>query len=370
MCAVAMLLVVGGSVRAQSAADKAASILPIKALRVQHVDHYQVEESYAGRIVSRRSSNLGFERGGRIAEMLVEEGDRVLAKDVLARLGTRRIEAHRVELAAQLEHSRAVSKEIETRLAFARSTVKRNESLRERKQLSAQAYDESQAEARALSAQLAAARANVTRVDASLGVLAVDMDQSTLLAPYAGSIVARFAHDGTAVDAGQPVLELIEDRKLQVYIGVAARAVVNLVPNETYSLDVEGREYPAELRTLLPRIDPRTRTVNAIFSLQDPDGSLRPGQLARLRMMHRIDTSGFWLPLTALSESRRGLWSVFVLESSEQGAGLATLNRRELQLLHSEAERAFVRGTLRDGERIGADGLHRLVAGQLVRVVE
>jgi len=356
--------------RAQPTAAAAANILPITALPVRHVDHYEVEESYAGRLVSRRSSALGFERGGRIVEVLVDEGHRVNTDDVLARLGTRRLEASRGELAAQLLHSRAVVKEIATRLQHAQSTVKRNASLRERKQISAQAHDESVSEARALGAQLSAAEADVTRVEATLQVLAVDIDQSVLRAPYAGSIVARNVDDGTAVDAGQPVLELIEDRVLEVYVGVPSRATANLIPGNSYALQVEGAQYPAVLRTLLPRIDPRTRTVNAIFTLEDPGGALRPGMLARLRTTHRIDESGFWLPLTALSESRRGLWSAYVLTPSAQGDGLATVERRELQLLHSESERAFVRGTLRDGERVGADGLHRLVPGQVVRTVE
>ena len=33
-----------------------------------------------------------------------------------------------------------------------------------------------------------------------------------------------------------------------------------------------------------------------------------------------------------------------------------------------ESERAFVRGTLRDGDRVVTTGLHRLVPGQRVRV--
>ena len=370
LLAVAGATILHGTARAQTEPAAAADLLPMRALQVQYVDHYQVQESYAGRIVSRRSSALGFERGGRIIEMLVDEGDRVDTGDVLARLGTRRLEASRIELQAQADYSRAVVNEMVTRLALAQSTAKRNQTLRDRKQISAQAYDESVSEVQALTAQLAAARANVTRVEASLQVLEVDIDQAVLLAPYAGSIVARRADDGTAVDAGQPVLELIEDRVLEVYVGVPARATENLLPGRSYQLEVEGHEYPAVLRTLLPRIDPRTRTVNVIFTLNDPGGALRPGMLARLNTTHRIEASGFWLPLTALGESRRGLWAAYVLEPTGQADGLATVQRRELQLLHSEAERAFVRGTLRDGEQVGADGLHRVVPGQLVRVIE
>jgi len=40
---------------------------------------------------------------------------------------------------------------------------------------------------------------------------------------------------------------------------------------------------------------------------------------------------------------------------------------RVVEVVHAEADRVFVRGTLRDGERVVATGLHRIVPGLLVR---
>ena len=46
----------------------------------------------------------------------------------------------------------------------------------------------------------------------------------------------------------------------------------------------------------------------------------------------------------------------------------AVVERRQLEVLHAESDRAFVRGTLRDGETVVAMGLHRLVPGLVVHV--
>ena len=86
----ALALAVGGRAgNAQSAAEAPANILPIKAMRVEHVDHYAVEESYAGRIVSRRTIKLGFTASetGEFRQLSEEfvSGIRMWADDLLDR---------------------------------------------------------------------------------------------------------------------------------------------------------------------------------------------------------------------------------------------------------------------------------------------
>ena len=73
-----------------------------------------------------------------------------------------------------------------------------------------------------------------------------------------------------------------------------------------------------------------------------------------------FDDHGFWLPLTALTESERGLWGVLVVNRS------SVLERRVVEVLHAEADRAYVRGTLQDGDWVVRTGVQRLVPGQQV----
>ena len=44
------------------------------------------------------------------------------------------------------------------------------------------------------------------------------------------------------------------------------------------------------------------------------------------------------------------------------------VERRQVEVVHAAADRAFVRGALRTGERVVTTGIHRLVPGQRVRV--
>ena len=76
-----------------------------------------------------------------------------------------------------------------------------------------------------------------------------------------------------------------------------------------------------------------------------------------------LQERGFWMPTEALAESQRGLWSAYTLKSQDN---MYVLERRPVELLHIETDRAFVRGTLEHGDVVVAGGLHRLVPGQMV----
>ena len=123
-----------------------------------------------------------------------------------------------------------------------------------------------------------------------------------------------------------------------------------------------------ELVAVLDEVASDTRTVTAIFLLEERETPVRHGALARLLLETRREAPGFWLPISALTESRRGLWAAYAVVAEPGERSWHRVERRELTMLHAESDRAFVRGTLGDGERLVASGVHRLVSGQRVRI--
>jgi RND family efflux transporter MFP subunit len=337
-----------------SAADPAPEPLGVEAAPVRATEGYVVRERYAGRVTARRSSELGFERGARVVQIAVDEGDAVEAGQVMARLETRDLEARRRELEARVAQT-------EAQLALARRTTARRETLAREESISAQAFDEARFQQEALEAERAAARA-------ALDAVRVALDLSELRAPYAGSVTARLVDEGTTVAPGQTVLRLIEDAHLELRVGLPPETAARLAAGSVHPIESEAGAFEARLETLVPSIDPDTRTVTAVFAIPEPPAGLRHGGLARLAVESERPGQGFWLPLAALAESRRGLWAAFAVVPAEDGEG-HVVERREVQLVHAEAERAFVRGTLHDGDRVVTSGPHRIVPGQKVRVL-
>lgn len=342
---------------------EAATPLPVAVVEIHLADRFEIHERLAGRVVARRRSELGFERSGRLARTLVQEGDRVEEGALLARLDTRELEARHRELRALVESTRA-------RLELARVTAGRQRELHRSGSLSPQALDEALANESTLQAQLAADRAALERVG-------VGIELSSLHAPYPAVVIRRLADEGSIISPGEAVLAVLEDGVQELQLGVPPELAGSLEPGRAYEIESGSLTLTARLRSIVPELDPATRTQSAILEIPreaDPAGRLADGSLAWVRLAREIETRGAWVPLGALAEGRRGTWTAYAVvpdadaASAADGARAARIERRQVEIIQAEAERAFVRGTLRDGDRIVRDGLHRLVPGMRVEV--
>ena len=122
----------------------------------------------------------------------------------------------------------------------------------------------------------------------------------------------------------------------------------------------------AELRSKTGVIDANNRTVTTLFDIIDAD-SVAAGAVVRLEMAQEIAEPGLWLPISALTESERGLWSIYIARRNNGGW---TAEPGIVEIVHQSGDRVFVRGAVRDGDRVITDGLQRLTPGQPVTPVE
>jgi len=322
---------------------------------------YAVERIYAGRTVAGRVTELGFRHAGELEAVAVDIGDRVDAGTVLARLDAAAVNAALAQAEADVRHAAASLEAMRARTDLARQTERRFADLRTDGHVSVQEYDERRLEYAARRAELDVAEAALARARAARDVAAIVVDDARLSAPFAGVVQARHADEGAQLQPGQPVLRLVERGRVEAHVGVPDTLAADLDPDARYTLRWADRTLPAALRAVLPEVDAQTRTVTAVFTLGAVDVPL--GAVVELITQRAVAAAGFWLPLTALTESDRGLWGVFVINERSQ------LERRIVEVLHAESDRAFVRGTLSDGDRIVRSGVQRLVPGQRVAPV-
>jgi len=357
---------VGLAEPAVTAGDPAPRVpaLTVQVLSVAHETGFNRQRYYTGRVEPYRQGDLGFERGGLLGEVLVREGDPVEAGQVLARLDKALLRAQRTELEAALGSAQA-------NLALAEATLKRYQGSVDQGAVTRQALDEAREGARAAAAGLGLARARLASLD-------LEIAKTELKAPYPGVVIRRGADEGRVLAAGEPVLRLQEDRVPEIRIGVAGPLADTLSPGTEYRLTWRGQPLVARLRALLPLRAAGARTLDALFEPMDPaqapPAALRPGEQVQLELAQWVEEPGVWLPLGALTEGSRGLWSAYALEPSSgsdlETADLARLVPRPLEVLYQEGDRVFVRGPLAAGERLVAAGLHRVVPGQLVRALD
>ncbi|MEO0949126.1 MAG: efflux RND transporter periplasmic adaptor subunit, partial [Cyanobacteria bacterium J06641_5] len=388
-----------------TAQENEGALLPVNVLQIVPVSSYEVARAYTGEIAALRASDLGFERGGRLVDVLVREGDRVTAGQPIAQLDTQNLQAQRRQLEA--EKARAVAqfaelqagprsediaaaeaevRDLEQQLLLVQAQRSRREFLHNEGAISKEELDEFTFDRGALQARLERAQSNlaelrngtrpeqidaqqalVRQLDANIADIEITIGKSAIAAPFAGLVAARQVDEGTVLSAGQAVVRLVEDATPEARIGLPTDRTARLRLGETQTLQFGDRAYSATVAAVLPEIDPQTRTQEVIFALEPAATPYaKPGQTVRVELTETVSAEGFWLPIGALTRDIRGLWSCYVLVPT-QAQDTAVVETVSVEILHQEAERVLVRGTLQSSDRIVADGIHRLVPGQKVR---
>lgn len=195
---------------------------------------------------------------GRLAEVLVNEGDRVSKNQLLARLDTRTLEAQRTQAEAEVLRAKetlaAAEANVQLRLSehhLATQELKRTTELFQRHYASRQLLDQQQSRLETSDAAVNAAQAQVGALQAAIGAaeaqvaqLTSEIDDSSLLAPIDGIVQLRLAEPGEVLGAGGRVLLLIDanDLYMNLYlpatqagaltVGDEARIVLDALPTQ------------------------------------------------------------------------------------------------------------------------------------------
>jgi len=323
----------------------------VKVVEARYQDRFKVDKQFYGRVEARQQSVLGFELRGLLQEIFVDEGDPVEKRQMLAKLDTERLEADLKEAKATLKQSIAEAE-------LAKSTFQRNKEALAVNAVSAQELDVAKEGMESAAAKVNIHEARVERIE-------VDLKKSTLVSPYEGVVVRRYVDEGVVVGPGEQILKIQQRGPLDIRIGVTSEAAKTLSVGETHTLLINNTNVPAEIFAILPVVG-ESRTVEVIFKADRAYETIRPGDLARLTLEETVSKRGFWVPISALTEGRRGLWTVYAVENQEKGP---TLSRRQVELLHIEPSRAYVRGSVDDGEKVVTGGTQKLVPGLNVRII-
>ncbi len=342
--------------------------LPVAVVTAEPVSSFRTTRAYTGEVVAGRSSSLGFELGGTLEQVLVDEGDRVASGEPLARLDRRRLQAQRQQAAAQRQQALAAVEEVRQQLVLAELQRERRRQLLAQGAIAREDLDQQVQGSAVLRSRLLQAEGQVQEAGARLREIDGDLARSVLVAPFAGTVSRRLLDEGVVVSSGQALLTLVEQAPQEVRVGLPPAVASGLRLGESHPVQVGDRRLQASVSALLPELDAASRTVTAVLRL--PVNDLPVGATARLSLERREQGEGFWLPTTALVAAEGGLWSVYVLEKpagSSPPAQGQQVGRRLVGIVHSEGERSLVRGTLRPGERVIATGTQRVVPGVWVQ---
>lgn len=341
-----------------------ADAMSVSTLQLIRSESYDLSRVYGGQLRYRRSSQMGFETPGVIGQVHVNEGDQVSAGTTLVTLDQSAILAQLEGALAEVDTARAMVRAQQAQLELSRSTLRRNEALSEDGHISKQLLDELRQQSTIQQANLGVTETQLKSADARAQQLAVQYKKTTLSAPYDARVQTRHLDEGSIVSPGVPAITIVENGNLEATIGLPQNMIGGLMIGNSYEFMVNNQQVPGKLKAILPSLDAVTGTVTALFTMDSE--VLFGGSLAELNLRVTVEESGFWVPVSALAESQRGLWAVMVVK--EQPSGESTVETRLVEVIHRGSNAVYVRGTLEDGDLIVDSGTGRIVPGQNVRV--
>lgn len=304
-----------------------------------------------GEVRARHEAELAFRVGGKLVERRVDLGAAVGKGDLLARIDPRD-----VDLAAASAQAAVAAAESDRTLA--RVEFDRARALRDRNFISGSVLDSRATTLKAAEARLAQARAEaaVAGNQAAYANLTADAD---------GVVTAVLAEPGQVLGAGQAALRVARkgEREILIFVPESRRRQVAVgTPAEVRPWAEAGRRYPGRVREVAAAADATTRTYAVRVSVPGADEALPLGATAVVLFPGQA-AGQMLLPLPAVT--RQGeVASVWVVD----GEGLA--HPRPVEVAAFREDGVLVKGGLEPGERVVVAGVHTLVPGQRVRVVD
>ena len=230
------------------------------------------------------------------------------------------------------------------------------------KQLASKAgFDEAQAQLKVAEAALKSARTNLAYTE--------------LHAPFTGQVAQRYVENYESITAQQPVFSLQKNTVVDVAVQIPEDMLSNVDKDSQYQPEVRFDTHPnevfrAKLKEYDTDADAATNTYKVVFQLTRPESfNVFPGMSATVRaqldQIMKVKSGGWNVPAAAIFSDGTGASEqsyVFVVNSNNQ------LEKRAVTLSSITDDGFVVTDGLHDGEHIVAAGVHRLKAGETIRI--
>lgn len=334
----ASLAACGGGPRgeAQAEAEKKDEevAIPVEIAAVYRGD---VSAFYSGTttLEAERDAEVVAKVGGVVEELLVEEGQRVKAGQVMAKLDDDRL---------RLEVERA-----KANLAKLEQEYRRNKQLFENQLVSAEAYQRLAYDLDAMRAELELAR--------------LQLDWTEIRAPFDGIVARRHIKVGNMISQNEAAFRVTTYDPLIAKLHVPERELNKLVAGQPAELRVDalpGMTFEGAVDRVSPVVDAATGTFTVTVAV-DADGMLKPGMFGRVNVIYDVHKNAVLAPRTAvITEDAKS--TVFVVRdghAQRQAVKTGYTNNGSIEIIEG----------LQPGDRVITVGQNSLKDGARVAIV-
>ncbi|MBD9470232.1 efflux RND transporter periplasmic adaptor subunit [Pseudoxanthomonas sp. PXM01] len=334
----------------------------------------------SGYVVARRMATVSAKVTGKVQEVLIEEGMRVEAGQVLARLEPIDADADRALSQSQLQAARSQTTGVQAQLVEAEANARRLSSLVAQQLVSKAQYDQAVAQRDLLRAQLQTAQRNERTAADRLKIADIGLDNTIVRAPFAGVVIAKAAQPGEIVSplsAGggftrTGIGTIVDMESLEVEVEVNESFIGRVQPKMPIQATLNAYpdwQIPGEVIAIIPTADRSKATVKVrvALSVKDPrivpDMGVRVSFLEAAKPQQAEQPKGVRAPGGAVVE-REGTQVAFVVGDDD------TVQQRGLKVAGKLGDDVHVTDGLQAGETVVLDPPAELKDGAKVVLAE
>lgn len=294
------------------------------------------ESNAVGSIEAVQGVMISNELSGLVSKIHFKSGQQVEAGDTL-------VELNRETEEAQLASAKATEK-------LARLNLKRARELFEKDTISKAELDLAVAEESSAKAQVKNLQAIIAR--------------RTIYAPFSGRLGIRQINLGEFLNPGTPLVTLQSQDPVYASFFLPQRELADISEGLTVIAETDaapGQTFTGEITAIESEIDPATRNIRIQATLQNPDGTLKPGMFVNVVVQFADVREVFAIPTTAVAYASYGN-RVFTAEPSEDGKGLVALEHF-VKLGETRGDYVEVVKGIKSDARVVTEGAFKLRPG-------
>ena len=328
----------------------------------------------SGYVTPRRRATVAAKITARVNEMLADEGMRVEAGQILARLDDSDAKVRLAAAVADRDAMAATLGDLQVNLANAERELKRHDELFRRGLIAEQQADIARTTVASYKARIALVREQVSASEAKIRMAQQEIDNCIVRAPFDGIVVSKDAQRGemvSPVSAGggftrTGIATLVDMSSLEIEVDVNESYIARVREGQPLTAVLDAYpdwRIPAKVRTVIPTADRQKATVKVRATFDALDPRILPDMGVKVTFLGDVPakaaTAGrVLIPKTAIRDDG-GKPAVFVvrdgrLERRAVAVGQARATDQEVTAGLVEGEQIVVGGPkdLRDGQRV------------------
>lgn len=325
----------------------------------------------SGYVTARREATVSSKVTGKVIEVLVEEGMKVLADQELARLDSSNVERNLRLAEAQLVSARKALGETQANLDHADREVKRISGLVAEFAASRVELDRAVTEANSLRARYERQTADIAVAEREVALWEQQVDDTIIRAPFAGVVTSKNAQPGEMISpmsAGggftrTGICTLVDMTSLEIEVDVSENYINRVEPGLPVEATLDSYptwRIPAKVIAIIPTADRQKATVKVRVGFEQLDPRILPDMSVKVAFQSAAEPvveeqPGVVVPKTAIRQ-RDGQDVVWLYRDGR-------VERRAVKLGPARGDDVTVVAGLSTGDRVVVDAPESLKDG-------